>query len=44
MEAAGVLDLFDVKVDGMDSAKLGLKMKPEPDIFLEAARQLDVRL
>jgi len=40
--AAHVYDLFDVVVDGMDSARLGLKGKPEPDIFLEAARQLGV--
>lgn len=43
LEAAGVLVLFDVKVDGLDSVKFGLKGKPEPDIFLEAARQLDVK-
>ena len=44
LEAADVLVLFDVKVDGLESAKLGLKGKPEPDIFLEAARQLDVKI
>jgi beta-phosphoglucomutase family hydrolase len=40
--AAGVLGLFDVKVDGTDSARLGLAGKPDPAIFLEAARELGV--
>lgn len=43
LEAAGVTGLFDVKVDGIDSQELGLKGKPEPDIFLEAARRLEVQ-
>jgi trehalose-phosphatase len=30
-------------VDGVESEKLGLKGKPEPDIFLEAAKRLDAR-
>ncbi|MFP3882998.1 MAG: HAD family hydrolase [Actinomycetota bacterium] len=42
LEAAGVAGLFAVKVDGNDSAELGLAGKPEPDIFLEAARRLGV--
>ncbi|GAB4347182.1 MAG: hypothetical protein Kow0099_29040 [Candidatus Abyssubacteria bacterium] len=42
LEAAGALDLFDVKVDGVDSASLELDGKPAPDIFLEAARRLGV--
>ena len=40
--AAGVLDLFEVKVDGTDAAALGLAGKPDPAIFLEAARRLGV--
>jgi trehalose 6-phosphate phosphatase len=40
--AAGVRDLFPVVVDGVDAAARHLKGKPEPDIFLEAARQLSV--
>ncbi len=40
--SAGVGDLLPVKVDGNDSAQLGLPGKPEPDIFLEAARRLEV--
>ena len=43
LEAAGLRDLFDVKVDGVDSERLQLKGKPAPDVFLEAARQLAVR-
>jgi alpha,alpha-trehalase len=42
LENAGLLDLFDAKVDGVDSAKLNLAGKPAPDIFLEAARELAV--
>lgn len=41
LEAAGLKDLFDVQVDGLFSARLGLKGKPFPDTFLEAARLLD---
>lgn len=40
--AAGVLDLFDEIVDGVDTREQNLKGKPEPDIFLEAARRLNV--
>lgn len=40
LDSADVADLFSVKVDGNDSAELGLAGKPEPDIFLEAARRL----
>ncbi|MFW6056544.1 MAG: HAD family hydrolase [Chloroflexota bacterium] len=43
LDAAGVTDLFDAIVDGVDSARLSLKGKPYPDIFLEATRQLGVR-
>ena len=43
MEAAGVQHLFDEAVDGIDSARLGLEGKPAPDIFLEAAKRLNVR-
>ena len=42
LQAAGVLDLFDARVDGSDTERLGLHGKPAPDIFLEAARQLGV--
>jgi alpha,alpha-trehalase len=40
LTAAGVLDRFAVKVDGVDSHRLGLAGKPDPAIFLEAARRL----
>ena len=42
LEAAGIADLFDAKVDGNVAAELSLAGKPEPDTFLEAARRLDV--
>lgn len=40
LKAAGIAGLFEVVVDGVDSARLGLAGKPAPDIFLEAARNL----
>ncbi|MFC2014032.1 trehalose-phosphatase [Chloroflexota bacterium] len=43
LESAGILGLFDVKVDGIDSDELQLKGKPDPAIFLEAARRLGVK-
>ncbi|MFF4804349.1 HAD family hydrolase [Streptomyces sp. NPDC001351] len=42
LDRAGVLDLFDVLVDGGEAARLGLRGKPRPDLFLEAARRLGV--
>jgi alpha,alpha-trehalase len=42
LAAAGVADLFDVSVDGLDCAILGLPGKPDPAPFLEAARRLEV--
>lgn len=42
LSSAGVGDLFDVRVDGDDAASLGLAGKPEPAMFLEAARRLGV--
>jgi trehalose-phosphatase len=42
LETAGLLDLFDARVDGVDSARLNLEGKPAPDIFLEAAEELGV--
>lgn len=43
LTAAGVTDLFDACVDGNDLEVLGLPGKPEPHLFLEAARRLGVR-
>jgi beta-phosphoglucomutase family hydrolase len=42
LETAGLLDLFETRVDGEVSAELGLKGKPEPDIFTVAADNLGV--
>lgn len=39
---AGLDGLFDAVVDGVDAAKIGLKGKPAPDVFLHAAKLLDV--
>jgi alpha,alpha-trehalase len=40
LKAAGLSDLFEARVDGVVSDRIGLKGKPAPDIFLEAARRL----
>ena len=42
LEAAGITELFDVRVDGLDLARFNLKGKPAPDTFVEAARRLEV--
>jgi beta-phosphoglucomutase family hydrolase len=42
LRAAGLTDLFEVRVDGIVAAELHLRGKPEPDTYLEAARRLDV--
>ena len=42
LEAAGLLGLFDTRVDGVVSAELNLKGKPEPDIFTTACDNLGV--
>ncbi|MCK9398583.1 MAG: beta-phosphoglucomutase family hydrolase [Bacteroidales bacterium] len=42
LETAGLLDLFETRVDGEVSAELGLKGKPQPDIFTVAADNLGV--
>ena len=42
LEAAGISELFDVRVDGLDLARFNLKGKPAPDTFVEAARRLEV--
>jgi HAD superfamily hydrolase (TIGR01509 family) len=43
LEAAGIADLFDTRVDGVVAAQLQLSGKPAPDTFLEGARQLGVK-
>ena len=40
LETAGIAHLFDTRVDGNDIVQLGLRGKPAPDAFLEAARRL----
>ena len=42
LRAAGMLDLFEVRVDGNDAAEMGFPGKPAPDVFLEAAKRLGV--
>jgi trehalose 6-phosphate phosphatase len=42
LESAGADGLFEVRVDGLDAAALGLAGKPDPALFLEAARRLGV--
>lgn len=43
LRRAGLDKLFEVRVDGLVSAELKLNGKPEPDIFLEAAKRLRVQ-
>jgi beta-phosphoglucomutase family hydrolase len=43
LKRAGIADLFATHVDGVVSAKLGLKGKPEPDIFTTASDNLGVK-
>lgn len=40
LQGAGIEDLFEVRIDGVVSAKMGLKGKPEGDIFVVAAQKL----
>lgn len=42
LSAAGLKDVFDVRVDGTTALALGLQGVPAPDVYLEAARCLDV--
>jgi beta-phosphoglucomutase family hydrolase len=43
LETVGASALFDVRVDGIDATALGLVGKPDPSLFLEAARRLQVQ-
>lgn len=43
LEAAGLISLIETRVDGVVSAEMGLKGKPEPDIFTTAAANLGVK-
>lgn len=42
MEAAGIEDLFDTRVDGEIAQRLGIPGKPAPDTYLKAAAELGV--
>ena len=42
LEAAGLGELFPVRVDGVVADDLGLPGKPDPAVFLEAVRRLGV--
>jgi trehalose-phosphatase len=42
LAAAGLTDLFDIRVDGIEAARLGLKGKPDPDIFRRATDLLKI--
>jgi beta-phosphoglucomutase family hydrolase len=42
LRTGGLTALFDARVDGLDVDRLGLTGKPAPDMFLEAARRLQV--
>lgn len=43
LEEAGLANLFEVRVDGLEIERLGLQEKPDPDMFLEAAKRLGVK-
>ena len=40
LDRAGLANLFEARVDGIVSEEIGLKGKPNPDIFAEAARRV----
>jgi HAD superfamily hydrolase (TIGR01509 family) len=42
LTAAGLADLFDARIDGLRAADDGLAGAPAPDMFLAAARVLEV--
>ena len=43
MAATGIEDLFEITVDGVTAAEKGLRGKPEPDTFIEAASALGTK-
>jgi trehalose 6-phosphate phosphatase len=43
LEAAKITDLFESRIDGVTMYERGLKGKPAPDMFLEAAKELDLK-
>ena len=42
LEAAGIADLFEVRIDGIVAAEQHLRGKPAPDTFLAAAKALEL--
>lgn len=42
LRAAGIEELFDLRLDGLDAEALGLQGKPHPDPFLKCAERLGV--
>jgi trehalose 6-phosphate phosphatase len=40
LRAAGVIDLFDERIDGIRAEELGLPGKPRPDVLLELTRRV----
>jgi hypothetical protein len=42
LQAAGIAELFEVRIDGMVATHMQLAGKPAPDTFLKAVEQLDV--
>ncbi len=42
LEKAGLTQLFDARIDGVISRERNLKGKPNPDIFIESTKELDV--
>ncbi len=42
LEAAGIADLFELRLDGVVAARDKIAGKPKPDTYLEAARRLGV--
>jgi HAD superfamily hydrolase (TIGR01509 family) len=43
LQIAGILDLFEARVDGLVASQLQLPGKPAADMFLKAAQLLGVR-
>ncbi len=43
LERAGIGDLFDLRFDGVEAARLGVKGKPAPDTYLKAALMLGTK-
>lgn len=41
LQSAGIEDLFQVRIDGVIAAQLGLKGKPSPETYLAAAERLE---